>query len=191
MDDPRIQVIGEAASPEAIEIEQRDVDVTIWSPSSTLYQDAPPLELGKIVTNETAGLLLIHDDPTLAAPLARQKTHGWGLLAPEASKEEIISAVNAIHEGLMVTNPLWVEQLSSANPPGSVESNDMVEPLTTRELEILQLLAQGLTNKQIALKLGISSHTVKFHVSSIFGKLGTNNRTETVKLGLQKGLILL
>jgi DNA-binding NarL/FixJ family response regulator len=67
----------------------------------------------------------------------------------------------------------------------------MVETLTGREMEILQLLALGLTNKQIAVKLGISAHTVKFHVSSIFSKMRTTNRTETVKLGLSKGLILL
>jgi DNA-binding NarL/FixJ family response regulator len=67
----------------------------------------------------------------------------------------------------------------------------MVENLTGREVEILQLLALGLTNKQIAVRLGISMHTVKFHVSSIFGKMGTTNRTETVQLGLKRGLILL
>lgn len=66
-----------------------------------------------------------------------------------------------------------------------------IEALTEREQEVLQLLAQGLANKQIAGQLGISAHTVKFHISSIYGKLGATNRTEAVRIGLQIGLILL
>jgi DNA-binding NarL/FixJ family response regulator len=74
---------------------------------------------------------------------------------------------------------------------GNGDDGSVVEPLTSREIELLQLLALGLTNKQIAVQLGISTHTVKFHLSSIFSKMGTTNRTETVKLGLQMGYILL
>ena len=65
------------------------------------------------------------------------------------------------------------------------------EVLTDREIEVLQLLAQGLANKQIAQTLNISTHTVKFHVSSIYNKLGATNRTEAVRNGVQNGLILL
>jgi len=67
----------------------------------------------------------------------------------------------------------------------------LVEPLTEREAEVLQLLAQGLANKQIALTLSISEHTVKFHVSGIYAKLGATNRTEAVRLGVRQGLIIL
>ena len=72
----------------------------------------------------------------------------------------------------------------------SPEDGDF-EPLTPRESEILQHLAQGLTNKQIAWKLSISEHTVKFHISSIYGKLGATNRTEAVRMGARHGIILL
>ena len=65
------------------------------------------------------------------------------------------------------------------------------EPLTPREIQVLELLAQGLPNKAIAARLGISDQTVKFHVSSICGKLGAANRTEAVRLGLRRGLITL
>jgi DNA-binding CsgD family transcriptional regulator len=67
----------------------------------------------------------------------------------------------------------------------------LIEPLTEREAEVLQLLAQGLANKQIAITLGISEHTVKFHVSGIYAKLGATNRTEAVRLGVRQGLIVL
>ena len=73
----------------------------------------------------------------------------------------------------------------------SISPEVKLEDLTDRELQVLQRLAEGLANKQISVLLGISEHTVKFHVSSIFSKLGVANRTEAVRLGLQKGLVSL
>jgi DNA-binding NarL/FixJ family response regulator len=67
----------------------------------------------------------------------------------------------------------------------------LIEPLTDREIQVLGLLAQGLANKQIATTLTISEHTVKFHVSSIYAKLGAASRTEAVRLGVLQGLITL
>src|SRR5215467_1233576 len=68
---------------------------------------------------------------------------------------------------------------------------DLQEPLTARELEVLEQLAAGLSNKAIAARLGISDQTVKFHVASITGKLGVTNRTEAVRRALRLGLIAL
>jgi DNA-binding CsgD family transcriptional regulator len=65
------------------------------------------------------------------------------------------------------------------------------EPLTAREAEVLGLLSQGLPNKQIALRLQISEHTVKFHIAAIFAKLGAASRTEAVSIGARQGLITL
>lgn len=63
------------------------------------------------------------------------------------------------------------------------------EPLTRREIDVLQLLAEGLPNKSIAARLGVSDQTVKFHLASIFAKLGATNRTDAVRLALRRGLI--
>ena len=63
------------------------------------------------------------------------------------------------------------------------------EPLTTRELEVIELLVQGLSNKAIAARLGISDQTVKFHVASICGKLGASNRTDAVRRAIRRGLV--
>lgn len=68
---------------------------------------------------------------------------------------------------------------------------DLVEPLTRREQEVLELLAEGLPNKSIAARLGISDQTVKFHVASIAGKLGASNRTDIVRRALRRGLVSL
>ncbi len=191
LDEPGIQVIDEAATLAASDVAQGQVDVVIWSPGMALDQDVLSSELTNSPAGLASGLLVIHADPKVILPLARQKLHAWGLLSPEASKEELIAAIEAVDEGLVVTSPAWMETLSRGQITIADENADMVDSLTGREMEVLQLMAGGLTNKQIALKLGISAHTVKFHVSSIYGKMGTTNRTETVKLGLKKGLILL
>jgi DNA-binding CsgD family transcriptional regulator len=71
------------------------------------------------------------------------------------------------------------------------EGEPLSEELTPREHEVLQLIAEGLPNKLIALKLGISEHTVKFHITSILGKLDAGSRTEAVRLGARRGLVVL
>jgi DNA-binding CsgD family transcriptional regulator len=81
-----------------------------------------------------------------------------------------------------------------AEPSDGTSADDeawIEEPLTRRELDVLQLLAEGLANKSIAERLGISDQTVKFHVASISSKLGASNRTDAVRLGLRRGLISL
>jgi DNA-binding NarL/FixJ family response regulator len=106
--------------------------------------------------------------------------------------EELLAAITAIHEGLIVgekslMEPLFGRLLSSEEMEAELE----IETLTGREAEVLQLLAQGLANKQIAAALGISEHTVKFHVSSIYGKLGAASRTEAVRIGVRRGWVIL
>nr|MDP9115518.1 response regulator transcription factor [Acidobacteriota bacterium] len=64
-------------------------------------------------------------------------------------------------------------------------------PLTPREMEVLRMMADGAANKEIAWKLGISEHTVKFHITSIMGKLRANSRTDAVMQGIRRGLILI
>jgi DNA-binding NarL/FixJ family response regulator len=134
-------------------------------------------------------LLWISDDPKAVHVVRGLPLRAWGLLSTEASAEELIAAISAVYQGLVVApisllEPLWIEAPQAA-------PEDLVDQLTPREAETLQLLAQGLANKQIALELEISEHTVKFHVSSIYAKLGVTNRMEAVRSGLQLGLITL
>jgi len=190
-DELRIQITGEAGHLDIFEIWHGEVDVVVWSPALTIDHEILLQSLDKIKNKITAAILLVYDDPYVIDGLIKLKLHAWGMIPPESSQAELISAVEAVNEGLVVTNPLWLQQLSISQMTDSNEKEDMVESLTGRETEILQLLALGLTNKQIALKLKISTHTVKFHVSSIFGKMQTTNRTETVKWGLKRGIISL
>ncbi len=115
-----------------------------------------------------------------------------GILPRSATAEEIVAAIAAAFSGLVVLYPDLVFDLV---PP--TESSDRTSPaspiqaLTPREIEVLGMLALGLGNKNIAKRLGISEHTVKFHVSSIFSKLNASTRTEAVALGARLGLIML
>ena len=113
------------------------------------------------------------------------------VLPSDISPDQLAAALQAAARGLVVLHPT---QFHSADPAAAAPSRalgELAEPLTPRESEVLQMLAGGLGNKQIAAKLGISDHTVKFHVASILGKLGAASRTEAVSLGIRRGLVLL
>ncbi len=190
-DDPNIQVLGESASLAEIDPALLEADVVMWSPMPGAEPGAWRAELRNLRLGESAALLVVHDDPQVVDQLARLTLRAWGVLDPEASQAELIASVHALNEGLAVLDPLWLKQVFRATDYKVDEDHDLIEPLSERETAVLQLLAYGLTNKQIAARLKISAHTVKFHVSSIYTKLGTTNRVETVNLGLKKGLIVL
>jgi DNA-binding NarL/FixJ family response regulator len=110
-----------------------------------------------------------------------------GYLLKGAAAEEIARAIRVIHAGGShlapgVTARVMAEIGAPRPSPG---------PLTGREREVLRLVAQGLSNKQISRSLGITERTVKFHVTSIFNKLGADNRAQAVALAIQQGLVKL
>jgi NarL family two-component system response regulator YdfI len=119
------------------------------------------------------------------------------VLPNTATGEEIIAAVEAALAGLVVLPRDALEALEEtsamqeAHTDAVVDHEPLTESLTPRERQILDLLAEGLGNKEIAWQLQISEHTVKFHVSSILGKLGASTRTEAVTQGLRRGLIMI
>ena len=115
--------------------------------------------------------------------------HGVKAVLPSnVTGPQIAAAIEAAAVGLVVLHPSEVKRMQ---PPGLSDAPDLPEPLTTREIEVLRLLAEGLGNKEIASRLGISEHTAKFHVASIMGKLGAASRTEAVTLGIRRGLVLI
>ncbi|MBE7471063.1 MAG: DNA-binding response regulator [Anaerolineae bacterium] len=110
-----------------------------------------------------------------------------GYLLKGAPRKELFDAVRVVRAGGSLLQPVVASKLlRQVSHPAQVNE---VEALTLRELEVLRLVAQGLQNKEIAAALVISERTVKFHVSSIMGKLGAGNRTEAVRLATQQGLI--
>lgn len=186
----QINITREAANLDEILAASAEVDVVVWAPASQLDQSALFDVFNSLKEDELPALLLVYNDPQVMEYLPQLPVRAWGLLEPESSQEELIAGIRALSKGLAVMNPAWLGQ-HLKRPARDETGEDILESLTTREMEVLQLLAYGLTNKQIAARLNISAHTVKFHISAIYNKLGTTNRVETVNLGLKKGLIVL
>jgi NarL family two-component system response regulator YdfI len=135
--------------------------------------------------------VILTDDPygVWAAELLR--TGVQAILPRQAHASEIVTAIEAVAVGLVVLQRDTIESLLpllSSTPRALPDSSH--QALTPREIEVLGMLAEGFGNKTIAWRLGISEHTVKFHLSSIFSKLNASSRTEAVTLGIRQGLIM-
>jgi len=185
--DERLEVSGEARSLAELEEVAPLPDVLL------LAGEMPPLaELRQAVdfTREPPALLWMTDDLPANLELTRLPWRAWGVISLDSATSELIAAVQALHEGLMVGIPALLRKALSQRSPEERPAESLDDPLTARELEVLQSLAQGLANKQIAQALSISEHTVKFHVSAIYAKLGVTNRTEAVRAGIQRGLVI-
>jgi DNA-binding NarL/FixJ family response regulator len=181
-----VKDVSEIGSLEEFEPISSGTDILILTPGAGTSAD-----LGDILDEEPAIaiLVLVSDDQESIPITADLSGRPWGILPLETSAEELEAAIRALGAGLLVGMPALVNPLFGdllVNP-----SEQLIDPLTEREIEVLQLLAQGLANKQIALQLGISEHTVKFHISGVYTKLGVTNRTAAVRLGVRQGLILL
>lgn len=107
-----------------------------------------------------------------------------GVLSSQIGTARFHSALTAIQAGLQVVDPALIKDVARFSPQHSSP-----EDLTDREQQVLRMMADGLGNKEIASRLGISTHTVKFHISSILGKLGASSRTEAVSIGIRNGQV--
>ena len=135
------------------------------------------------IPESAAAVILLSDEPQWTAEALRAGVRA--ILPRELTAAEIVAAVEAAAAGLAVMHPRDLESL--------VPSTQAVRPpeaLSPREIEVLTMMAEGISNKEIAARLGISDHTVKFHVASIMGKLHAGTRTEAVMMGVRMGLIL-
>jgi DNA-binding NarL/FixJ family response regulator len=136
--------------------------------------------------------VLLLRDP--AAEVVREALQaGVKAVLPSGSDgPEIAAAIEAAAAGLVVLHPVFVDTFVPARGAFPSETSAAVaEELTARELQVLRLVAAGLGNKEIAGRLEISEHTVKFHVASIMGKLGAGSRTEAVTLAIRRGSIMI
>ena len=139
------------------------------------------------------GVVVLIDEPSVGWTVRALQAGVRAILPRESSEDEIVSAVIAADRGLVLLDPEITKELASQTRTVSTTSEnaaDRLEELTAREAEVLRLMAEGFGNKQIAARLGISDHTVKFHISSILAKLNVSSRTEAVTQGIRMGLIV-
>ena len=186
---PDIQVVGQI-SPDDLALTESDdlaADVILWDLG---WEPEEQMDVLIEVTADSHG-----GGPALVALLPDQEAVNllWSagiraMLLRDASIESLNSAILATANKLIVIDPLLMEVLV---PEGSIQERRLVEDLTPRELEVLKLVAEGLSNKAIAQELTLSEHTVKFHLNAIMGKLDAQSRTAAVVRATRLGLIAL
>ncbi|RIK40470.1 MAG: hypothetical protein DCC55_14995 [Chloroflexi bacterium] len=183
---PQVETVGQAAPDRELLASSQTYQPALilwdlgWDPGVTvelladLAEELPPI------------VALVADEEAVAAVWAAGVR---GLLPRDTDSATLIAGLVAVAQGLWVVDPALAGGLTASFPSRLVEAQ--VEPLTPREFEVLYGLAEGLANKEIARRLGISEHTVKFHVNAILGKLGAQSRTEAVVRATRAGLIYL
>ena len=188
--EPDFTVVGEAADGrQAIELareHQPDIlllDVSMPEPGG--------IEVTRQVKQECPAtrvlILTVHEDESLLQEAIRAGAAGY--IIKRAVEAELITAVHAIWRGDMYVHPAMTRALLKGIQPPVPTAEKLVEPLTPRELEILQHIAQGYTNQQTADLLQISVRTVESHRANLTGKLGLKSRVELVRYARQQGLL--
>lgn len=183
----RVEIAAEMADVSELQRMDERVDVLV---AVLPFQRLAELEKHLAEGVTSAILLLVTDwEEAAGVPLPNLfRSRAAGVLPLGVEGETLQAALAALLEGLSVGLPGWFSLLGQpAGMPFSPAAGE--ERLTPREVEVLEQLAQGLTNKQIARTLGISEHTVKYHISAVYAKLGAMNRAEAVRIGARRGYL--
>jgi DNA-binding NarL/FixJ family response regulator len=165
-----------------------DLDTPAWASAMVNFLQGTPAGAGSVA-------LIDDPDPAWVRSALNASIHA--IISRDASIEDMQLALQAADAGFMLLHPTSVHGLLQSNPMADMNDlsdedlprENLTEDLTARESEVLRLVSMGLGNKEIAVRLAISEHTAKFHISSILSKLHAGSRTEAVSLGIRKGLI--
>ena len=151
-----------------------------------------PEEILKLSEEAPVAIVLLVDDANAERDLDALRNGVRAVLPRNMSTAGIVAAIEAVGVGLTVLLPEGLDNLlRESTVSHRAVSPPLVEALTPREIEVLGMMVEGWGNKEISTRLGISEHTVKFHVASIMGKLNASSRTEAVTSGIRHGLIML
>jgi len=186
------QVVGSIATIETLTdlLSEAAPDVVLMDISGEPFESALDSIMASGLAADVA-LVLIGEGISPAASAEALRAGIRAALPSDISPEQLVAALEAAASGLLVLHPSHAAEGLPATSAPAATLDELTESLTRREVEVLQMLAGGLSNKEIAARLNISDHTVKFHVASILGKLGAASRTEAVSIGIRRGLVLL
>ena len=177
---PGIELVGERSAAE--ETAEDDADALVWDVGWS-GEGLEPLR--RVAAAGSPVIAVVAGEDQAGEALA---AGARGVLLRDTPADRLGAALEAAIRGLVVLDGSlaegWLRRPAPAGAP-------LPEPLTPRELEVLELLAHGLSNKAIAARLGISDHTAKFHVNAILGKLGAQSRTEAIVHAARLGLVVL
>lgn len=188
---PSLRVIRNASDGEeaGADEETEDVQPDVVVAELEGRDDDALADVRNATADDIPVVLLVPGPASEWADMLRQGVKA--ILPANATGPQIAAATEAAAAGLVVLHPAEVETLLQTQQAGNEASVAAPEALTAREIEVLRLVAEGLANKEIAARLSLSEHTVKFHVASIMGKLGAASRTEAVMLGIRHGFVLI
>ena len=187
-----VSIVGSGGSLDALAEQLLDAQadaLVLHVPNGNSDSIAEALANSQLTSELTVAVLLDQPQASLVSGLLRAGVRA--ILPTHITREQLLAALNAAVAGLVVLDSAELSSWIPEPAPTSASAAELAEPLTPREREVLQMLASGLANKEIAAKLSISDHTAKFHVASILGKLGASTRTEAVAIGIRRGLVLL
>jgi DNA-binding NarL/FixJ family response regulator len=184
-EDPAISVAGIADSPSAL------LELAKTHHIDVVLAETPPGEMTdwQVRRQQTAWVLIL-DRVDEETSLDELRAGASAILLRTADRREIVTAIRAVTNGLVVFQRQLLAALLNAEPLLNEQLNTSND-LTPRELEVLTAMADGATNKTISRRLGISFHTVKFHVAAILEKLDADTRTEAVMKAAQLGIVML
>lgn len=192
-EDDQLLIVGLVTADERLaeEHEIYEPDIAVWdvgqdmhsSDGQQMSQIVGPLQ--PLIETELPVIALV---PSEDVATIVWSTGVAGILPRDTSAEQIAVTIKSVVEDLIVIDLRFRDSLLSVQPPPDLSPKDA---LTNRELEVLRLLAEGHANRSIAYQLGVSEHTVKFHVNAIMTKLGAQSRTEAVVRATRLGLISL
>jgi len=179
-----VAVAGQGSPDDAAALlRATDADVVLWDSGVETPADLETLH--DVAEGRGPALVVLTGGESRAPELLGAGARG--VLAREADRPRLVAALQAAALGLVVVDA----RLSPGALRTRSASEPLVQSLTPRELEVLHLIGQGLSNRAIASRLAISEHTAKFHVNAILGKLGAQTRAEAVAQGVRLGLLLL
>ena len=168
----RLAVFSDLAVNEAALVDDiRNADVVVADTIDASPSSAPVL-------------YLVRDSSEASQAIARGAR---GVMLRTAGPQRLHSGIRAVADGMVIVD----DEVADAVMPHARARVDLIEPLTPREQQVAQLLAGGLTNKEIAQRLGITEHTVKFHLNGLMRKLGVSTRTEAVVPAARLGILVL
>ena len=193
---PGLHIVGEAAlldAPTADRMAATDGSGVVLLDATTVDEidDAAAVLTASGAGSEPgAGLVALGPPGSLERLVLTAPPFAWAVLDREAPVERIVAAVCAVAAGLVAYEAEAQRERAVAGPELPRDASE-TGALTPREHEVLALVALGLTNRAVAQRLGVSEHTVKFHVASILAKLAAESRTEAVNVAVRRGLLAL
>ncbi len=185
---PDCVVVGQVSGASSLEddLALTEPDVIVWDAGWDPAPDALAVHWPEAGVDAPPVLALVPGE--LDANWLWTQGRAQGILPRDTSPEQIGAALRAVVAGLVVLDAGLAVSLAPAEP---ADQPLLAEELTPREMDVLRLLSEGLSNRAIAHRLAISEHTVKFHVNAIMTKLGAQSRTDAVVRATRLGLILL